>query len=735
MNCKQAIYPHTKTAKLGLISNKDNRQGWFRVIFWIMLIFLAACSSNVDPTGSDFELQPVQKTLELVTGGETSSFVLLKRAEGFTDVVNMTFEGLPQGIEQSWSRDTENGDCSLRLSVAEYVAPGTYTIYIKADTVTTSSLSAQQTASILEPVTLRVVKGSSGSLSAFAQPSVLAMPQNSETELTLGTPPFTGVDISFSNLPTGVSATLPLISPNLGRKAVKLKVASNAPQGSFTFNVNVSKDGETVSVPVQIQVQAATASPTFRLLLSSLNTKTRVGSFVRIRANIIRIKGFSEPITVSLENPPAGISGTPISLSATEFSKDIDILTQGLDPNKTPVTNVVTLKAAGGSITNSRDVNVIAIPLAGGLDKSFNTTGFVSIPSDVTSAIQADDKILIGSKITGGMVVRRYKVNGQLDPDFSGDGVAQVLFEGLSDTEEGDIRITPDGKILVHILFEDGARSSLAVAKLRANGQLDTSFNTTGKKVIVGLTESGRADSTLLVQTDGKILIGNGTLDEIAVYRLNANGTEDLGFGTGGNKQINSSVLESTANNMLALAPDGKIIVVGEKLGLDRDIALTRLLANGQVDTSFGSSGFSKVGLGSIEDNARGVIVDSQGRVLVCANDAEGLTDRSDTYILRFKTNGQLDTSFSGDGIVKVGFDDDDLAENIVIQADGKILFTVSEPARLLRLTTTGGLDSSFSGDGVVAPPIDVGNFAEVLLDSKGRIVVMGDKGLARYFP
>jgi hypothetical protein len=82
--------------------------------------------------------------------------------------------------------------------------------------------------------------------------------------------------------------------------------------------------------------------------------------------------------------------------------------------------------------------------------------------------------------------------------------------------------------------------------------------------------------------------------------------------------------------------------------------------------------------------------------------------------------------------VIALDFDDTDLEEGLAVQSDGKLLVMVSTPQTLVRLNSNGSFDNSFSGNGRARMPSEIGTAVRVLLDSKGRIVVVGNKGIAR---
>jgi uncharacterized delta-60 repeat protein len=117
----------------------------------------------------------------------------------------------------------------------------------------------------------------------------------------------------------------------------------------------------------------------------------------------------------------------------------------------------------------------------------------------------------------------------------------------------------------------------MTVTRLNANGSPDTTLDGDGTATIdFGSTED-LANGAVL-QPDGKIVVAGYTQadEDVAVARLNANGSPDATFGAAGKATVDFGV--ATFGNAVALQPDGKIVVVGQRTGTD-DFAVARLLA------------------------------------------------------------------------------------------------------------------------------------------------------------
>ena len=95
--------------------------------------------------------------------------------------------------------------------------------------------------------------------------------------------------------------------------------------------------------------------------------------------------------------------------------------------------------------------------------------------------------------------------------------------------------------------------------------------------------------------------------------------------------------------------------------------------ADGDLDTSFDTDGKLTPAIGSGADIAYSVVLQSDGKILVAGNSYNGSND--DFAIVRYNTDGSLDTSFDTDGKKTNAIGSGaDVANSVVLQSDGKIL-------------------------------------------------------------
>jgi uncharacterized delta-60 repeat protein len=108
------------------------------------------------------------------------------------------------------------------------------------------------------------------------------------------------------------------------------------------------------------------------------------------------------------------------------------------------------------------------------------------------------------------------------------------------------------------------------------------------------------------------------------------------------------------------------------------------------------------ISLGSY-DGAGGIAIQSDGKVVLAGQTCDIFTACS-AALVRLTSTGELDTTFSGDGIQTDDFGYTRVIVNDVTMQAGKIIVvgTTGASALIARYTTAGDLDTTFSTDGIV---------------------------------
>jgi uncharacterized delta-60 repeat protein len=319
----------------------------------------------------------------------------------------------------------------------------------------------------------------------------------------------------------------------------------------------------------------------------------------------------------------------------------------------------------------------------GTLDSSFAIGGKMFHSFGITSrytsvVIQPDGKILAAGGVNfngrnSDFLIRRYNANGSLDDSFGTAGVVTTGFGDESDDFTNSILLQTDGKIVA----VGYSNSKIALARYNVDGSLDNSFDGDGK-VVASFPGSSTVTAGVL-QSDGKIIaagnIRNETYDNFALARFNSDGSLDSSFGTNGQTVTKVGNGHNTIN-AVALQSDGKIIAVGNSgnnNGTQNDFALVRYNTNGSLDQSFGSSGITTTDVEGLNNQAFGIAVQLNGKILV-----SGAINNpnSQALIARYKADGTLDFNFGQSGIVKLptGQYGSTAAYDVALRPDGKII-------------------------------------------------------------
>jgi uncharacterized delta-60 repeat protein len=269
---------------------------------------------------------------------------------------------------------------------------------------------------------------------------------------------------------------------------------------------------------------------------------------------------------------------------------------------------------------------------------------------------------------------------------------------------------------------------SVAIA---APGDLDPTFGSGGLVAISGYGTPTRAGGMTL-QGDGKIVtVGETVSEDWAISRFNSDGTPDTSFSGDGVQSLDMGGSDSAAD--VAVQPDGKLVVVGWATVAGRDVfGVARFEANGDLDSSFSDDGLQTTDFAGSGASATAVALQSDGRIVVVG------TANGDYALARYNIDGSLDWTFGNVGTktTNLGFEEQG-ATAVAVQPDGKLVvtglaanITNEEPDDflVLRYTADGALDPGFSGDGVQITTWDDDSDAlDVALQPDGKIMVIGD--------
>jgi uncharacterized delta-60 repeat protein len=385
------------------------------------------------------------------------------------------------------------------------------------------------------------------------------------------------------------------------------------------------------------------------------------------------------------------------------------------------------LVAAGYSSSGSSDDFALARYQPSGALATFTSrAGRVTTPlgsgDDIADAIVLQPlqktamPVAAGSDWNGSdhdFAVARYKADGSPDTTFGTGGSATTPI-GSGD-DEAHALVVQNGRLVAAGSSWNGSNDDFALVRYNQDGSLDTTFGI-GGKVTTAIGSGDDEAYALVLQGDGKLVAAgssrNGTYDDIALARYNPDGSLDTTFGTGGTV---TTPLGSGGVARALLVQGGKLVVAGGgSNGTDDDFAVVRFNSNGLLDTTFGAAGSVMTPVGPGDDNAYALMV--QNGKLVAAGSSWNGSDH-DVALVRYTINGSLDSSFSNDGKVTTAIGSgDDYADALALQKNGKVIAAGSSwngsdyDFALVRYETDGSLNTSFGSGGKVTTPFGSGN-------------------------
>lgn len=279
------------------------------------------------------------------------------------------------------------------------------------------------------------------------------------------------------------------------------------------------------------------------------------------------------------------------------------------------------------------DLAIVKITPNGAIDTSFGLPngqggrlgwnlldlGGANIHDDgVAVAVQSTGKIVVagitqrqfGNFMYRRVAVARFNADGSIDTGFGGGNTGYVVLEPFYAGDGGDYatgfaldrrdRLPADDRITV--VGYTFARNTAFIARLTANGAVDTSFGSAGSgRVTFSSSVSGGVYSGLSrisaarLLPDGKIALAGTAGDRgITFMRLNANGALDTSFGSNGRTTIKySDPSREDEPFALAVQGNGRLVAAGYAINAatgapQKDFFLARVNANGSPDFGFG---------------------------------------------------------------------------------------------------------------------------------------------------
>ncbi|MBP7477046.1 MAG: T9SS type A sorting domain-containing protein [Chitinophagales bacterium] len=204
-------------------------------------------------------------------------------------------------------------------------------------------------------------------------------------------------------------------------------------------------------------------------------------------------------------------------------------------------------------------------------------------------------------------------------------------------------------------------------------------------------------------------------------------GTLDPTFGVGG-KVTTDLGLEGVM--AIAIQSDGKIVAAGTyKNGVNLDFGIARYKTNGTLDSSFSGDGIQFTDFNSSDDEAFNLAILPDGKIIVVGYTYKSNLTLNDYAIAKYNSDGSLDNTFGTSGKVITDIDDD-IAKFIKVMSDGKFFVggNISTNPRftLAKYNSNGTLDLSFNTTGYIET--DLSSISSENLEANSMVIQTDNK-------
>ena len=273
----------------------------------------------------------------------------------------------------------------------------------------------------------------------------------------------------------------------------------------------------------------------------------------------------------------------------------------------------------------------------GNLDGSFGNEGKVITPAEGHNEFWSigiqpininTEKILAAGFISNGnnydFALVRYNSDGKLDKTFGNSGTGLIIIPVSKEDNKAFAaafqRIKNSGavtRIVIAGYSDIKSIDHFAAACFLPDGKFDDTFGVNGiVKTPVGTSTGYMYGLAMQPTTDaGEKIIAAGFSDSSFVaIRYNLDGTIDSSFGINGSGVASTDPYDKWYIYSVAIQNDRKILLAGQ---LQNHIVLVRLTADGILDNEFGKFGIVNTIIGSKNDVAYSLTIQTDGKIII----------------------------------------------------------------------------------------------------------------------
>jgi uncharacterized delta-60 repeat protein len=287
-----------------------------------------------------------------------------------------------------------------------------------------------------------------------------------------------------------------------------------------------------------------------------------------------------------------------------------------------------------------------------------------------------------------------------------------------------------------------------ALVKYKRDGTLDSGFNSVGYRFQLPPFQDYSVNGELIIDNQDRIINGAGRYDltdNMAIMRTSPNGLPDASFGVNGVYKVPDSHL---SNGALTMMPDSSFILTcissyWINTQIYYDLRLSKLKKNFTIDSAFGTNGTVFYPFGWLDCDPGDVQIYPNGNFLLPITVRTRPFDINIAYdydikLMRFKPNGNFDSTFGVNGIATpyYGADLSEIVSSTAILSDNKIILAGeaeitkgNDYGLIARYLENGAIDSSFGVWGKSNKQLTPNTYFNINVQKDNKIICTGDLG------
>ena len=297
-----------------------------------------------------FSITLTEKEVSLIQGESADLAVDIKSSGGFEEVVELSVEGIREGLTATFDPKSDNAPytSTLTITASKEVSPGTYELMV-------IGVGGELTRKAPLVVKVKAMPSFEVSIS----PSSASIVQGEEAEFMVEVKPLEGfskaVSLSVMNIPSKVSAKFSTSSgtPPFS-STLTITADEEAEVGNYDLALKAEGDEIVKTESFRLSVEEAVEPFDFELVATPSSVEIKPGESMTIAILVNLKSGKAEPVSLTAAGLPSdfGYSFTPLTVTPTGSS------TLQLTAGNTPGSYTLVVQASGGGVVKMVNVYV-----------------------------------------------------------------------------------------------------------------------------------------------------------------------------------------------------------------------------------------------------------------------------------------------------------------------------------------------------------------------------------------